>query len=179
MGRDIVILRGYVRASCRRLALSLTTTKDYKLKICAECKIEQTLDNFASNKSKPDGKSDKCRTCKKAYNVEYYKRTKHIHNPSRHVRREFMREQAKTYVRKLKSAPCTDCNNTYHFMAMDFDHVQDNKVRDIADMVRHGATIKTLAEEISKCELVCAVCHRLRTAYRLGMITLEETNMRR
>lgn len=46
-------------------------------------------------------------------------------------------------------------------------------------MVAQGATIEKLQTEIAKCELVCAVCHRLRTAYRLGIITKEETNMRR
>jgi hypothetical protein len=57
--------------------------------------------------------------------------------------------------------PCMDCGKFYHYYAMDFDHVRGQKVRDISDM--WGAPIEKIKEEIAKCDLVCATCHRLRT----------------
>lgn len=47
---------------------------------------------------------------------------------------------------------------------MDFDHL-DDKVRNVSNMVGHNSW-DSILEEITKCELVCACCHRLRTKAR-------------
>jgi hypothetical protein len=47
---------------------------------------------------------------------------------------------------------------------MDFDHVE-GKIAEISRMVyTHGR--EALRLELEKCDLVCAVCHRIRTANR-------------
>jgi hypothetical protein len=52
---------------------------------------------------------------------------------------------------------------------MDFDHRDpETKHKGIAQMVAYGWSLERLAAEIAKCELVCANCHRLRTAKRAG-----------
>lgn len=49
---------------------------------------------------------------------------------------------------------------------MDFDHRPGTeKVRNVAAM--RGCSLKRLLEEIKKCDLVCANCHRLRTFQRI------------
>jgi len=48
---------------------------------------------------------------------------------------------------------------------MDFDHLSD-KVANVAALAANCNSWKTLTEEIAKCELVCACCHRVRTAQR-------------
>lgn len=65
---------------------------------------------------------------------------------------------------RLKGEPCTDCGDTFRPEAMDFDHVRGVKVANVSDMV--GRPTRELLEEIAKCELVCAVCHRVRTVDR-------------
>jgi hypothetical protein len=57
---------------------------------------------------------------------------------------------------------------------MDFDHVEGIKVRDVSRMVGDGAHIWTIMREIRKCNLVCANCHRLRTAYRQGSLDIAD-----
>lgn len=64
-------------------------------------------------------------------------------------------------IKQLKSNPCMDCGKTYPPECMDFDHVRGTKISDVSSL----RTTKAL-EEIKKCELVCAVCHRLRTMER-------------
>ena len=65
-------------------------------------------------------------------------------------------------VNKLKDKPCADCKKTYPHYVMDFDHNDDNdKVGDIAHML--SFSLETIKEEISKCDVVCANCHRIRT----------------
>lgn len=65
----------------------------------------------------------------------------------------------------LKTHPCKDCNRTLPSVAMDFDHIQDDKKEEISDMWSWSRT--RVLEELAKCELVCANCHRERTVTRL------------
>lgn len=68
------------------------------------------------------------------------------------------------YVKKLKeSQPCMDCNKFFPHVAMDYDHVRGEKVREVAELVRRTASFRTIDAEIAKCELVCSNCHRIRT----------------
>ena len=71
-------------------------------------------------------------------------------------------------VRAIKTATaCLDCQQFYHWMVMEFDHRPGEvKLGEISQMLQWSAA-KVLAE-IAKCDLVCANCHRLRTARRLG-----------
>lgn len=69
-------------------------------------------------------------------------------------------------VREYKSShPCSDCGGRFHFSAMDFDHIGDDKFKGVAVLVNHGSR-KQIWEEIAKCELVCSNCHRVRTYNR-------------
>jgi hypothetical protein len=61
-----------------------------------------------------------------------------------------------------KAKPCTDCKTCYHPDAMEFDHVRGEKKSDISKIRGRRA----LLDELAKCELVCANCHRIRTAGR-------------
>lgn len=58
------------------------------------------------------------------------------------------------------STPCLDCGETFKACQMDFDHVGDDKVANIAQLV--GGPTEALVCEIAKCHLVCANCHRVR-----------------
>lgn len=71
-------------------------------------------------------------------------------------------ESNKNLIRALKNQPCADCDITYPHYVMDFDH------RDPKDKTANVAALKSRSPdailfEISKCDLVCANCHRIRT----------------
>ena len=63
--------------------------------------------------------------------------------------------------------PCVDCGKTDP-MILTFDHVQGEKRDNIADMVLKGLSVGAIAEEITKCDVVCFNCHSLRTQQRTG-----------
>jgi hypothetical protein len=69
------------------------------------------------------------------------------------------------YIREIKQAlGCVDCGNN-DFRVLDFDHVISGKLYNISEMPqRYG--IDKIKEEIKKCEVVCANCHRIRTHNR-------------
>jgi hypothetical protein len=74
------------------------------------------------------------------------------------------------WLDSLKSAPCVDCGNTFPACAMDWDHTRGEKLFNLGSMrssqwVSEKAK-KRILEEIAKCDLVCACCHRVRTSDR-------------
>lgn len=76
-------------------------------------------------------------------------------------------ERAREYVLQAKwEGVCEDCGGEYPAAAMDFDHVRGEKRAAVSQLVRYGYSTTAIQAEIDKCELVCANCHRLRTARR-------------
>jgi hypothetical protein len=81
------------------------------------------------------------------------------------------RDRNREYVRKIKEDnPCTDCGEYYHYSQMDFDHIDGKKKHNISRVANSAVSIKTIKDELRKCELVCANCHRLRTWQRLNKV---------
>lgn len=77
------------------------------------------------------------------------------------------RERNKDFVDAYKIATrCKDCNKNYPPMVMEFDHVSDDKFMSVSVLVGNGYPVDVIREEMNKCELVCANCHRIRTYYR-------------
>ena len=60
---------------------------------------------------------------------------------------------------ELKSVPCADCEGSFHYCQLDFDHVRGEKIREVP-LIKNRAGILA---EAAKCEVVCANCHRERS----------------
>lgn len=73
-----------------------------------------------------------------------------------------------TFLWDLKTkTPCADCGKNFHPVAMDFDHIKGTKIEGISELATWGQPLALIKKEIAKCEIVCAVCHRIRTYNRL------------
>lgn len=104
-------------------------------------------------------------TARKAYDREYQHNRRNIRNKQKAERRRLH----KTILTEWKiSYGCVDCGYNNHPEALDFDHVNGKKLGNLSEMVNHGASLDTLVQEILKCEVVCANCHRIRTYLRRG-----------
>ena len=67
-----------------------------------------------------------------------------------------------------KNSSCVDCGfsgNKYPSV-LDFDHIGGIKKFNVSEFGRHTNSLKRVKEEIQKCEIVCANCHRIRTMKR-------------
>ena len=64
---------------------------------------------------------------------------------------------------------CVDCGIKDRIV-LDFDHVRGKKVQEISQMF--GATLERFVQELTKCEVRCANCHRRITARRKTMRAL-------
>jgi len=65
-----------------------------------------------------------------------------------------------------KNHPCADCGES-DIVVLEFDHQRD-KVADVSLLARDGYSLDKIKREIDKCEVVCANCHRRRTAKQFG-----------
>ena len=71
-------------------------------------------------------------------------------------------------MRALKeSTPCADCGKYYRYYVMHFDHLGDKKFNISYRSASYGSAL--LADEIEKCEIVCANCHAERTYQRAAV----------
>jgi hypothetical protein len=64
----------------------------------------------------------------------------------------------------LLKHPCVDCGEADP-VVLEFDHLRA-KTGTLTQLAHDGVTLARLDEEIAKCEVVCAACHRRRTCAR-------------
>lgn len=70
---------------------------------------------------------------------------------------------------------CADCGYNQHPAALDFDHRPGTiKVRDIKSGKQFGW--QALQDEVAKCDVVCANCHRVRTVERRREVMSSDTS---
>ncbi len=134
------------------------------MKTCkGSCGLQLPATWFSKNITKSDGLDNYCRSCRKEYNRNYYLTTKDIHNPARALtrdaRRESLRQQLRAFMADKK---CMDCGVS-DLVVLEFDH-RVNKTDNISSMLQRMLSWETILGEIRKCDIVCANCHRRRTA---------------
>ena len=109
-------------------------------------------EHFYHRKGKPYGC---CKTCKLFCNQQIrIERAAYVRNMKLNVIK-----QCQTCPRKVEAG---------FEMCFDFDHIdQSTKKNSISNMLRSGASQKTLDAEIAKCRLLCCYCHKDHTAEQL------------
>ncbi len=65
----------------------------------------------------------------------------------------------------LLEHPCVDCGQS-NTIVLEFDHVRGVKKKEVSVMRCMAHSIKAIQEEIDKCEVRCANCHRIKTSER-------------
>jgi hypothetical protein len=82
-------------------------------------------------------------------------------------KRQRLRERTEVLLAYFKAHPCRDCGETDP-VVLEFDHLRDKRFN-IGGRLAYYNWDRIL-EEIAKCDVVCANCHRRRTARRQGSI---------
>lgn len=139
-------------------------------KVCVTCKELKPVEDFSKRVKAKDGLQSRCKQCVK----NYYLANMASHKERVYARKRDLREVLRAKLYELKSKPCVDCLKSFHPEAMEYDHCSGEKLENISKLIQDVAAWTKIEKEISKCELVCANCHRLRTAYRAGRLTEED-----
>ena len=76
------------------------------------------------------------------------------------------RNRIRKIIEKAKARPCADCGGRFPTCVMDLDHVRGTKAFKVSEAVQaaYAYPLEKVYTEIAKCEVVCANCHRIRTA---------------
>lgn len=117
-------------------------------KMCSKCKTPKLTTEMVRHKGSSDGLSSWCLECHRKVTTQ-----------QQHTKQAL--------VNSFKIGPCTDCHLVFPTCCMDFDHVFGTKFRGIGQLMTSRKD-ESILREMSKCELVCSVCHRLRTNIRNG-----------
>jgi hypothetical protein len=111
-----------------------------------------------------------CRPCHAAYHREHYLANKQRYVDQARKRKQVLRRERTAFLLDFFSThPCIDCGESDP-VVLEFDHLDaDGKQFDIGNALSYRAW-RSILQEIAKCEVVCANCHRRRTAGRRGSI---------
>jgi len=139
-----------------------------EMKICTKCgPPAQPIENFAFRSLKRGTRLAICKSCQNTYVRAHYQR-----NRSKYIQKARTRnkEQVKInyeyIVAYLRDHACADCGES-DIIVLEFDHQRD-KLADVSVLARDGYSLDKIKREIDKCEVVCANCHRRRTAKQFG-----------
>lgn len=124
------------------------------VQICNECGRMLLASDFHRGQSR-------CKDCRR----EYIRRRGDLHRQQTRRARDKRRTVAREYVAELLCAgACADCG-LVDPLVLEFDHVGSKRM-EVGKLVREGYKLERIKAEVSQCELVCANCHRRRTAER-------------
>ncbi len=140
-------LRGYVPRKRR----GITPEKE-----CSRCKIVKPLDQYYLKAATYDGRQSACMKCRQLHSCEYIKTIadKLIKN------KNLIIERNRRYIDNiLLNSKCSECECDDHRL-LEFHHLSDKSIN-VSYMMWH--TIERIDNEIKKCIILCANCHRLRT----------------
>jgi hypothetical protein len=99
----------------------------------------------------------------KVYHKDHYDKNKEYYKEKAYAHNKLSRKRNRDFVNRYKSfSECVDCGES-NPVVFEFDHVHGEKVANIADMVHQSYSLSAIKDEIRKCEVVCANCHRVRT----------------
>jgi len=93
-----------------------------------------------------------------------YSQNKERHKEKTSIRKnKSKQENRRNAYQYLSKHPCVDCGEI-DARCLEFDHVRGEKKNNISSMMKNVCAWETILEEISKCDVRCANCHRKRTS---------------
>ena len=129
-------------------------------KYCRRCGNVLNVENFNKNKAKKDGLNSFCRQCSKDYLKEHYKRNKryYIDKAEKHKKKTRL-----SRLDILKDKACLHCGEADPDV-LEFHHRNPtDKYKNVSTLFSKGWSRKVV-EEMAKCDILCANCHRRLTA---------------
>lgn len=101
---------------------------------------------------------EKARACQR----RYYQRNRELY----FLKNKRKKQQLREIAQERKSQPCADCGETFPYYVMDFDHREGEEKKAHVSRLVGMMNLQNLLDEMDKCDVVCANCHRIRTFNR-------------
>ena len=123
--------------------------------ICTKCKEDKLPEEYPFRNKEKGIRNKTCKVCQREYKNTYYSRNKASHI----VRNNKTRQKLKDILEEVKDKGCSMCPEKFK-PCLEFHHLNgEDKLNTVAHLVSYGSK-KALLQEIEKCVLLCANCHR-------------------
>lgn len=133
------------------------------MKICSKCKLESPEKDFNYKNTSENLRSSTCKKCSQlAGRAHYMNNRKYYLEKARERNGKLKKENQLFLMEFLSKNPCVDCGEKDPIV-LEFDHIRD-KSDNVSEMLKLKYSQEKLLEEIMKCEVRCANCHRRKTA---------------
>lgn len=138
------------------------------IKTCTKCDKPKDVDEFNKKSRNKDGLNSACKTCTRVDGKKSYDKRPDFYCRNNKQRREAIRdENRKSYVEHMKEKQCVDCGEG-NIIVLQFDHIDRNNKSGTVTSHMDSSSWKRVLHEMEKCEIRCANCHAIRTAYQFG-----------
>jgi|SaaInlStandDraft_2_1057019.scaffolds.fasta_scaffold224999_1 hypothetical protein len=128
------------------------------MKKCNHCKQDKPLSEFNKNKNRKDGLQGNCKICQAAYTKRHYERNKQPYKD----RTKANKIRLRAWLKEYKETICCEKCGEGRPPTLDFHHLDPTeKDHNISHMITKGGSEDKILEEIQKCIVVCANCHRM------------------
>ncbi len=140
---------------------------------CTKCTILKPENEFYIKDSKTNRLHTQCKDCYREHRATFYAKHYQKYKEQYQIRAKLRREKVKTMYRDyivsyLNTHPCVDCGES-DIRVLELDHVDPTiKKFSVSQGVRLGYSQKDIEEEVKKCQVLCANCHKKRTATQFG-----------
>ena len=144
---------------------------------CGRCGAVKPLEAFAWRRKAKGQRHNYCRPCHAEYHREHYlaNKAKYVAQAAAH-KDELRRARTALLLEYFATHPCVDCGES-DALVLEFDHLRDKSFEIAAALV--DRSWERILEEIAKCEVVCANCHRRRTVRRRRSIRFQLAELAR
>ena len=119
-----------------------------------------------------------CRQCSKSYAKTHYENNKSVYKKRASDFKNKTRKQNRIFlVDYLSDKKCADCGND-NSVVFEFHHDNGEKYKNVGELMKNGTSWPTIRKEIDKCTILCANCHRIRTAQERGWFKGTQTKFK-
>lgn len=135
--------------------------------LCTKCHLEKNNTEFSFKNQIKGIRKKICKACHSLYRKQHYLQNKKKYIEKANKWNTKQRDLLRKYLYELLArSQCIDCGEK-DIIVLEFDHLRNKKIS-IANMFRNRYSISAIEQEIKKCVIRCANCHRKKTAKERG-----------
>lgn len=133
------------------------------MKTCPKCGLDKPLRSFGFSPTRKIYQGY-CKVCAKSYAKHDYIKKKDYYIKKGNDGGTQRKNQIRKYIWEyLKTHFCVECGQQNPF-TLDFDHRYGEKEFNISAAISSHMSLSRVIVEVKKCEVMCANCHRIKTA---------------
>lgn len=143
------------------------------MKICTKCGIEKSETEFFIRNKQTGRLHAQCKSCYKIHRgtfyASHYAKYRELYISRAKARREILRAEFRANMLSyIADKSCVDCGES-DIRVLELDHLDPTtKKFSISQAVKLGYAWVDVLEEMKKCRVLCANCHKKRTAQQFN-----------